>query len=211
MSKLSQSEHAQVMKLGIDFQRGDDCSKNAFIRDELALVFKKHLLEMLLESHEVGVHPVNRNNDEITHASVWMRGSTVFASGFSFVAMGMLYAFEDNPMTRHIAKHTVAVTSGAEFGDFEEQRVKVGPANWTHCNQFSLMVIQRKSCSHPGIPTIDGRIDTDKIFNEEKNRRFAEYASQGMTWLVFPWWVEDVYPWTPDCFQTTANQEQQVQ
>ena len=70
LSKLSQSEHAKVMKLGIDFQRGGECSKNTFIRDELALIFKKHMLEMRLESHEVGVHPVNRNNDEITAAAV---------------------------------------------------------------------------------------------------------------------------------------------
>ena len=50
LSKLSQSEHAKVMKLGIDFQKGDESSTNVFIRDELALIFAKRLLEMRLES-----------------------------------------------------------------------------------------------------------------------------------------------------------------
>ena len=136
LSKLPPSEHAKVMKLGIDSQAGNERSKNNSIRDELAVIFKKYLIEMRLEAHEVGVHPVTRNNDEITYVAVWDRGAKVVNSGFPFVAIGVLYAFEDNPKTLHIAKHTIAVTSGAEFGDYEEQRIKVGPANWTHCNQF---------------------------------------------------------------------------
>ena len=112
LSKLPPSEHAKVMKLGIDFQAGNERSKNTFIRDELALIFKPHLIYMRLEAHEVGVHPVNRNDDEITYVAVWDRGAKVIKSGFSFVAIGVPYAFEDNPQTLHIAKHTVAVTSG---------------------------------------------------------------------------------------------------
>ena len=136
LGKLSGSEHGKVMELGLDFQAGNERSKNTFIRDELVLIFDPYLVNMRLETHEVGVHPVNRNDDEITHVAVWDRGVKVIKSGFSFIAIGMPYAFEDNPVTRHIAKHTVAVTSGVEFCDFVEQNVKVGPANWTHCNQF---------------------------------------------------------------------------
>ena len=93
MGKLAPSEHVKVMKLGIDFQAGNERSKNTSIRDELALIFKKYLINMRLEAHEVGVHPVNRNNDEITYVGVWDHGAKVVHSGFSFVAIGVPYAF----------------------------------------------------------------------------------------------------------------------
>ena len=125
LGKLSGSEHAKVMKLGMDFQAGNERSKNTFIRDELVLIFNPHLINMRLEAHEVGVHPVNRNDDEITHVAVWDRGVKVIKSGFSFIAIGVPYAFEDNPKTSHIAKHTIAVTSAAEFGIYEEARVRL--------------------------------------------------------------------------------------
>ena len=101
--KVSGSEHAKVMKLGMDFQAGNERSTNTFIPDELVLIFNPHLINMRLEAHEVGVHPVNRNDDEITHLGVWDRGVKVIKSGFSFTAIGMPYVFEDNPKTSHIA------------------------------------------------------------------------------------------------------------
>ena len=120
LGKLAASEHAKVMKLGMGFQAGNERSKNTFIRDELALIFKPRLINMRLEAHEVGVHPVNPNDDEITYVAVWDRGAKVVHSGFSFVAIGKPYVFEDNPKTSHIAKHTIAVTSAAEFGIYEK-------------------------------------------------------------------------------------------
>ena len=72
----------------------------------------------------------------MTANGVWIRGARVVASGFSFSAIGAPYAFEDHPTKQHIAKDSVDNTKGAEFGTFDVQSVKVGPANWTHCNQF---------------------------------------------------------------------------
>ena len=135
----------------------------------------------------------------------------VLSRAASHAGMGTLYAFEDHPKKQHIAKHTVEVTKGGEFGNFDIMGVKVGPANWTHCNQFVVMVADRALCSHPDIPCIDGRIDSDTILKDPMNARLSEYIKEGMYFNVFPSWVEDQYPWMPDCFQSACNQEQQVQ
>ena len=74
------------------------------------------------------------------------------------------------------------------------------------------MVECRSKCSaDTGLPGIDGRIDSDKILNGPMNIRLSEYINDGMVWLVFPRWVEEVYEWMPELFQSASNQEQQVQ
>ena len=97
LSKLSPSAHQQMLKLGIDFRKGTDDPKQVFIRDEAARHLSKHMLEMRLHPREVGIHPGNRNKEVITSRGVWLRGGKIIQSGFSFEAMGKLYAFEDHP------------------------------------------------------------------------------------------------------------------
>jgi hypothetical protein len=211
MLRLSPKDHQAVLALGLDFEKGNDQSKQVFIRDQLDMIFGPFLLKMRLHPHEVGIHPFNRDRESMTASGVWIRGSRVIASGFSFAAMGKLWAFEDHPVTKHISKHTVEATTSVEFGNFEEVTVKVGPANWTHCNQFVAMVVDRASCSHPDIPCIDGRIDSDSILRDPKNIRLSQYVDEGMIYHVFPSWVEEQYAWMPNVFQSACNQEQQVQ
>ena len=98
------------------------------------------MLKWRLFPDEVGIHPGNRNSDVMTAMGVWLRGKKILASGFSKASIGTLYAFEDHPLEQHIAKHTIAVTNADEFGTFDLTTVKVGPANWTHSNQFNNMV-----------------------------------------------------------------------
>ena len=212
LSKLAPSAHQQMLKLGIDFRKGTDESKQVFIRDEAASILAKFMLKMRLHSSNVGIHPANRDTETITPRGVWIRGAKIVASGFSFAAMGKLYAFEDHPVKRHIAKHTVSITKSDEWGDFDIMEVRAGPGNWTHSAQFCRMVECRSKCSaDSGLPCIDGRIDSDKILNGPMNIRLSEYLRDGMHWLVFPHWVEEVYEWMPELFQSASNQEQQVQ
>ena len=200
-----------MVRLGIDFRQGTDVSKQVFIRDEAARHLLKFMLEMRLHPREVGIHPGNRDKLGITSRGVWLRGGKIIASGFSFEAMGKLYAFEDHPINRHIAKHTVAVTMSDAFGDFDLTEVRVGPGNWTHSNMFSRMVECRSKCSDPSIPCIDGHIDSSKILQDPRNIRLSEYIDGGVIWYVFPSWVEEAYEWMPELFQSAGNQEQQVQ
>jgi len=211
LSRLSQSDHNKVLELGLAYQRGDENTKIVWIRDSLGGLFKKKLIRMRLMPHEVGIHPDNRNTEKMTPTGCWIRGRKVIASGFSHTAMGTLWAFEDHPTKKHIAKHTVEPTMGEWFGSFDIESVKVGQANWTHCNQFVNQVVCRAKCSDPEIPCTDGRIDADAIYNDPSNVLLKEYVAEGMYFDVFPSWVEEVYPWIPDCLQTACNQEQQVQ
>ena len=103
------------------------------------------------------------------------------------------------------------VTKSDEFADYDENEWIVGPTNWTHSNQFVLMVAKRAKCSDPNVPTIDGHIDSDKILNDPTNSRLSEYLNEGVTATVFPYWVEETYEWMPELFQSASNQEQQVQ
>jgi len=211
LSRLSHKDHTRVNELGLIYARGDESTKIVWVRDSLAILFKAELISMRLLPHEVGIHPVNRNTEKMTACGIWRRGRKVLAGGFSHPAIGTLWAFEDHPIKRRIAKHTVATTMGDEFGNFEIELVKVGQANWTHCNQFVNQVVCRAVCSDPEIPCTDGRIDTEAIFKDPSNVLLKDYAKQGMYHTVFPSWVEEAYPWMPDLFQTACNQEQQVQ
>ena len=211
VSKLSPSAHQAMLQLGLDFRKGTDDSKQVFIRDEAARHLFDFMLKMRLHPHEVGIHPGNRDREKITAPGVHLRGGRIIASGFSHRAMGTLYAFEDHPTKRHIALHTVEATRSDEFGNYDLMAVRVGPANCTHTNQFAYQVECRSKCSGPKIPCIDGRIDSDKILSDPRNIRLSQYIKEGVIWLVFPHWVEDVYPWMPELFQSASNQEMQVQ
>ena len=211
LSRLSATDHNKVLSLGLAFEKGNEKSKNVWIRDQLSTIFVKIVMRMRLQPHEVGIHPKNRDREKITAKGVCIRGRKVIASGFSHPAIGKLYAFEDDPTNQHIAKHTVEATQGDEFGNFDIVDVKVGTANWTHCNQFVNMVVAGAKCSDPDIPCVDGRIDSDAIYKDPTNALLSDYVVNGMYFFVFPSWVEQVYPWMPDCFQTAANQEMQVQ
>ena len=209
--KLTTEQHERAMLLGLDYLKATTKSKFVYIRDELAKIFKDHIIVMRLHPHQVGIHPNNRDHGDVTASGVWIRGARINESGFSFAAIGIPYAFEDHPTKRHIGHHTIDNTKGAEFGNFQLMTIKVGAANWTHSNQFCLMVEEGTVCSDPNIPCIDGRIDTQKILGEKANVRMRQYIDEGMYWNVFPSWVEETYPWMPSLFATAANQEQQVQ
>ena len=73
------------------------------------------------------------------------------------------------------------------------------------------MIVGRSKCSDPGIPCKDGRTDSDATLADPMNVRLSEYIKVGMVYRVFPYWVEYAYEWMPDCFQSAANQQQQVQ
>ena len=110
MMRLSAAEHQTVLAMGLDYQKGDEGTKQVYIRDQLDSIFTRFFIKMRLLSHEVGIHPGNRDDDVITPIGCWTRGARVVASGFSHTAIGKLWAFEDHPVKKHIAKHTVEAT-----------------------------------------------------------------------------------------------------
>ena len=209
--KLSRADHEKMLQIGIDFRKRSDETKQVFLRDEALKVLSKIVRKTKLRAHQIGIHPGNRDTEKMTSSGVWLRGGKIIQSGFSYEAIGKLYAFEDHPTHRHIAKHTMDVTQSDEFADYDENEWIVGPTNWTHSNQFVLMVAKRAKCSDPNVPTIDGHIDSDKILNDPTNSRLSEYLNEGVTATVFPYWVEETYEWMPELFQSASNQEQQVQ
>ena len=211
LQRLPQIDHEKMLQIGIDFRKRSDDTKQVFLRDEALRCLSKVVRKMNLRAHQIGIHPGNRDTEKMTSRGVWLRGGKIIKSGFSFEAMGKLYAFEDHPTYRLIAKHTMDVTKSDEFYDYDENEWIVGPTNWTHSNQFALMVGKRAKCSDPNVPTIDGHIDTDKILNDPMNIRLSEYLNDGVVALVFPFWVEVTYEWMPELFQSASNQEQQVQ
>jgi hypothetical protein len=211
MQRLPQIDHEKMLQIGIDFRKRSDDTKQVFLRDEALRCLSKVVRKMNLRAHQIGIHPGNRDTEKMTSRGVWLRGGKIIQSGFSFEAMGKLYAFEDHPTHRHIAKHTMSVTQSDEFADYDENEWIVGPTNWSHSNQFARMVGSRTKCFDPNVPCIDGHIDSDKILNDPMNIRLSEYLNDGVVALVFPFWVEVTYEWMPELFQSASNQEQQVQ
>ena len=212
MPGLSEADHRRVQSLITQFHAGDESAKNVTIRDDLAEIFAPYILLWRLLPDQVGIHFGNRDGDNaMTADHCVLRGKKILASGFSYAAVGTLWAMEDNPTTRRIARHTEKVLSRDKgFAPYSPD-VKIGPLNWTHSNQFVRMVEHAALCQSPDLPIKDGRIDKLAIMADDKNSKLFTYIKEGMEFKVFPYWVEEQYPDVSNIFQAACNQEQQVQ
>lgn len=211
LASLAPEEHSQVKRLCLQYEQGGDSAKNVAIRDSLADIFKPYILKWRLLPDEVGIHPQNRDQDEICPSAVHLRGKRILASGFSFAAIGTPWAVEDDPATQAIAKHTAGVLKSSPEWAPAGEPVKVGPLNWTHSNQFVRMVMYARPCTDTDIPIIEGNIDKGSIQSDTKQKKLFDYATEGMVFNVLPYWVERLYPSVVKIFQSACNQEQQVQ
>lgn len=211
MPGLSPADHRRVQSLINQFHAGDESAKNVSIRDDLADIFESSILNWRLLPDQVGLHTGNRDGDQMTADHCVLRGKKILASGFSYAAIGTLWAMEDNPTTKTIARHTDAVLSRDNCFAPCTSEVKVGPLNWTHSNQFVRMVDYGVPCNSTEIPVKDGRIDKLAIMADDKNKKLFSYIKEGMVFKVLPYWVEEQYPDVPSIFQAACNQEQQVQ
>ena len=201
-----------MQKLCLDYLSGDDAvGKNVSIRDDMQDLLKPYALQWRLHPDQAGIHPLNRDKLKITSQGCVLRGKRVLASGFSFKAIGELWAFEEHPVTGAIGKHTNEILASDPGFAPPCEAIKVGPANWTHTNQFVRMVQHCAPCSDPDIPTKDGKIDKATIMADPKNAKMFSYINEGMVFNVIPYWIEEQYPVVPTVFQSAANQEQQVQ
>ena len=211
-SSLLPHEHDRVKRLCLQFEVGGDDAKNVSIRDDIADIFKSYIMKWRLMPDEIGIHYDNRDSTELMHPSAaQLRGKRILASGFSFYAIGTLWAMEDNPETQAIARHTEKVlSSNPEFAPASVP-VKVGPLNWTHSNQFVRMVDHARPCADSELPTKGGCLDRAAIQGDPKNAKMFAYMAEGMVCDVFPYWVESQYPAVVKIFQSACNQEQQVQ
>jgi hypothetical protein len=132
MMSLKIGEPQEVSLLCLEFEKGDEHSKQVYIRDQLDDIYKPYFIEWLLRPMEVGIHPLNRDEDGMTPLGVWLRGGRILASGYSYKAIGKLWAFEDQQVKTIIQRHTMACAQNdPRFGSFATGDVKVGPANWT--------------------------------------------------------------------------------
>lgn len=211
MPGLPEADHRRVQSLITEFHAGDEAAKNVSIRDDLADIFDPTILLWRLLPDQVGIRFGNRDEDQMTAGHCVLRGKKILASGFSYAAIGNLWAMEDNPTTRKIARHTDHVLSQDNGFAPGTSEVKIGPLNWTHSNQFVRMVEHCAQCNSPDIPVKDGRIDKLAIMADDKNKKLFSYIKEGMVFKVFPDWVEEQYPDVANIFQAACNQEQQVQ
>ena len=67
---LPAEKHAQVRSLCLAYDKGDEDSKQVFIRDQLDEIFKPYQLHWRLTPKEVGIHPANRDGSTFTASAV---------------------------------------------------------------------------------------------------------------------------------------------
>jgi hypothetical protein len=213
MSMLNPQEHAELRDLCLQYDKGNDDTKIVFIRDECHRLFGPYYMKWRLTPDEVGILPGNRDGDMMVPSGAWLRGGKILNSGFSSLAIGHLFAFEDHPKKHHIQANTEKNTKGDHRFPQDSSKVRVGPANWTHSNMFTRMVQHECVIDDPGfaVPIKEGHIDRDSIAKDAKNAKMFEVIRDGHEYLVLPWWVEESYPQVPRIYQAAANQEQQIQ
>jgi hypothetical protein len=208
---LPPQAHEEVLKLCLQFKIANDDSHNVAIRDRLNVIFKAHdkVQPVILKPNQVGILPTNRDGDGITPVGARLRGKRMLQSGVSKNSIGIPWAFEDNPQTRYIEKYTMELTAlSKEYAQVKPGEIRVGPANWTHCNHFLNMVMQEVPCDDPQLPCEKGRLSKTDC---RKDAMLADIIDDGLQWQVFPWDVAESYPLVPQIFQSACNTEQQVQ
>ena len=132
MPSLPEAEHRRVQSLITQFHAGDEAAKNVSIRDDLADIFDPTIFLWRLLPDQVGLHTGNRDGDQMTADHCVLRGKKILASGFSYVAIGNLWAMEDNPTTRKIARHTDHVLSQDNgFAPGNESTANMFESEWT--------------------------------------------------------------------------------
>ena len=96
---LSPTSHTEVLSILQKFAQGSDDSKNVGFRDRLDEIFTESqvLMGWRLMPHQVGILNTNRDGEGIAAVGVVIRGRRIFSSGFSLLAAGRLWAFEDGP------------------------------------------------------------------------------------------------------------------
>ena len=169
-TRLTDEQHAQVRSLTLEYSKGDEKTKQVYIRDQLDELLRPYVMRWRLMPKEIGIHPANRDGAAMTAFAAQLRGARILESGFSAQAIGKVWCVEDHPRSRHIEKHTLNVTSSdSAFGSYEAGTVRVGPLNWTHSNQFVAMVMDRAPCDYAALPLRDGKLDSDTILQDPKN------------------------------------------
>ena len=185
---LSEAEHKLVIEQITLFEQSDQDTKNVGIRDALIDIFEPYMIPMRLLPKQIGILPTNRDGDPFTVNGVWLRGERVLNSAFSENARGKVWCFEDHPVKKEIEKYTMGVTSAdPRFAQFKKGQIRVGPANWTHTNQFMCMIEDEAKCSLTTVPTRNGRLNKQEIM--ARDPKIKSYLSEGMDVSVFPFWV----------------------
>ena len=95
--QLPAEDHQKVRQLILEFEKADDDTKQVFIRDALNEIFAKHIMDWRCLPKQLGIHPENRDHDLMSPAGAWLRGRRIVNSGFSPLARGTVWAFEDHP------------------------------------------------------------------------------------------------------------------
>ena len=110
-TRLTDEQHAQVRSLTLEYSKGDEKTKQVYIRDQLDELLRPYVMRWRLMPKEIGIHPANRDGAAMTAFAAQLRGARILESGFSAQAIGKVWCVEDHPRSRHIEKHTLNVTS----------------------------------------------------------------------------------------------------
>ena len=160
------------------------------------------------QSQFVGIHPSNRDNEGISWKRVETRGAQIHSLGFSWSACkNDCVAFEDDPATLAIARHTMRVTAMSNrFATYDEAAIKYGSVGAGHLNHLLLSVNQGIACD-------DHRISENGKYSKAKlcASGFKEALDKGLYWKVIRFDVEKRFPQMPMLMQAALNAVGQIQ
>ena len=129
----------------------------------------------------VGIHPDNRDNDDMEVEGVHQRGSKIVFAGFSRSTMEAdTIAIEDDE-TKYIARKTIETTSRSnKFPRMQLDQIRVGSLGSGHSNQFLCCVLDEVPSDFQHL-TVDGKISQSKLY---KDKGLKEGCECGVTWTV---------------------------
>ena len=160
--------------------------------DDPMMVSKKdRIMQLLAEGDEtyvcplhpktVGIHPDNRDEDEMEAEGVHERGSKIVFAGFSRAIMEAdTIAIEDDE-TKYIARKTIQTTSMSDkFAKLKMDQIRVGSLGSGHGTQFLNCVNDEVPCDLPNL-SIDGKMSKSKLF---KDKGLKDACEGCVNWVV---------------------------
>ena len=198
-------------------------TKACDLRDENKLVtLLFQMLELLQKADEayvayvlplhMGIHPKNRGGKRMSPLAMQKKGHKIYVVGFTPKLCGpdRAIAFEVDPASKHIEKHTLQITSASEsFAQYRPGTLRGGSVGCGHLNQWLAAVgcgakTDFKDLCDPGKSHIPPRLVT------EGKDALKNAVNFGLEWLMIRSGIEKDYPEVPSIIQRALNIEHHV-
>ena len=162
-------------------------------------------------SKRTGVHPCNRDHDQLNAKRAQEVIAKVKKAGFSErVYFKDAFTFEEDPASQHIGKLTESITQMAgTFAKYSAADVRLGTVGCSHLNHGIEQANQGVPCDIQEI-SVNGRMSKEKLMMGPRGFP-PDVFSKGLQFKTFRWQMERMFPALPYIYQSGLNTSGEIE